>query len=80
MLAVEFLFGRIFGFLLFWSFHFFDLVCLFLPWSVIVRQFLGTLAHRGVPLLVYAEVELFPVVPWKVSDIIFTIKGSPCVS
>ena len=66
LLGVELLLGSIFGFLLLWSVGVFDFLCLFLPWSVAMRPFFSTLVHRGIPLLVNAEVEVFPVVPGKV--------------
>ena len=66
LLGVQLLLGCIFGFLLLWSVGVFDFLCLFLPWSVTIRPFFSTLVHRGIPLLVYAEVEVFPVVPVKV--------------
>ena len=67
LLGVELLFGRIFGFLLLWSVGVFDFLCLFLPRSVAMRPFFSTSVNRGIPLLVNAEVEVFPVVPGRVS-------------
>ena len=69
LLGVELLLGCIFGFLLLWSVGVFDFLCLFLPWSVAIGRLFSTFVHRGIPLLVNTEVEVFPVVPGKVKAV-----------